>query len=59
MADNTSTPLRRVLFAAGVIPSRNSTPQHESDVTYTPLAQREWDADSETFQPRRSRTVSE
>ena len=48
---------RRVLIAAGKIPARSSYPQHESDVTYTPLADRAWDADSETMQPRRAPVI--
>lgn len=54
MATALSHSTRRTLFAAGRIPARSSFPQHESDVTYTPLADRAWDCDSETMQPRRA-----
>ena len=50
----THTRPTRQLFAAGIIPARSSQLLHESDVMYVPLRDRAWDADSETFQPRRS-----
>lgn len=54
MATALSHSTRRTLFAAGKIAARSAQLLHESDVCYVPLADRAWDCDSETMQPRRA-----